>query len=122
MTEKPDKLLLIYIAAAAFLLCAALSVTVCVLFPQFSAYAAAAAAGLFFAAVCYLAALRHATSYTLKDGRLTVTTGVFIRRISCLYMDRVTVVTHYSLPAGVSFCTVRVQGGGALILTGKLSL
>ncbi|MCH5324110.1 MAG: PH domain-containing protein [Eubacterium sp.] len=121
MTEKPDKLLLIYIGAAAFILCAALSAAAFLLLPRLLAVIAGiGAAVLFAAAAVYLALMYRYTEYTLEDGRLTVRTGIVIKQTGCLYLDRVTVINRYSLPAGVKFITVHVPGGSAVVLTGKI--
>ncbi len=123
MTEKPDKLLLLYIGSAVFILCAGIGTAALFLLPRlFALLAVLLAAAIFTAAAFYLVLFRKHTVYRLERGRLMIVTGVMVKRTSCLYLDRVTVVNRYSLPAGVKFMTVHVLGGSALILTGKIKI
>lgn len=124
MTVKPDIRLLLYFAAAAFIICLAASVAGCLLMSDMLArvLCISAAAAVLAASLGYLALMRKYTRYTLSGNTLTVQSGVVFKRTQYLYLDKAAVMVFCSLPFGTGLVIVRVYNTGAVLLTDKLDL
>lgn len=117
MTAKPDRRILYYALAVAFILCAVVTAAAVVLLPyRFAALIGIIGAGLFVLLCAYLILSCHFISYYFCERYIRITSGIIIRRTVYLYLDRKTAEYRFSLPFDCAFTVIKVIGGGAVIL------
>lgn len=90
-----------------------------VIFVLFSGIIRAAAALFLAIAAAYWSVFFHTIGYGLKDGELTVLSGVFIRRARKIELSEVVLETSISIGSLVFFTLLRTAGGGIMIF-GKI--
>lgn len=124
MTAKPNRRLLYYALAAAFVVCAAITAAAVMLLPyRFAALIGIIGAVIFVHLCVYLILSRYLISYYFCERYIRITSGIIIRRVVYLYLEQKTAEYRFYLPFDCAFTVIKVIGGGAVILldTDKLT-